>query len=115
VGSQPILEVTSGEVFSHEVVRWESVAAVHDACIEDLHNVEVSISGGGADFLSEASDDIGFLQDVGFQDFEGDSGVESGGVSAIHAAESASTEVLKDDVTFNFGPREGIFGVVHGG
>jgi hypothetical protein len=104
VGSQPILEVTSGEVFSHEVVRWESVAAVNDSCIKDLHDVEVSISGSGTHFLCEASDDIRFLQNIWFQDFECNSCIESGRVSPIYAAESPSTEVLKDDVTFNFGP-----------
>ena len=57
-------------------MRLNTVFAGHDSRVEDLYDVDVPVSGGGANFLGKSFDNIRFLKNIRFQNLDRNCGIK---------------------------------------
>lgn len=111
VSIEPLVEVAAGEEFGDHELAVIPDGAGDIAGIEDLEDVSVTILCGGGDFASEAFRGVRVCEFLGVEDFDGDSGIEAGGVCVVDGAEAAAADPALDGVAFDAGPPRGFAGI----
>ena len=106
--AEPVEEIPPGEILRHHILAAVVDCGCHDPFVQNLDNMQMSISSRRRHFLGESFHRFRVMKHVGLQDLDRDGTVEFRRMRAVHASESPATEIGLNNVAVDLRPILGL-------